>query len=169
MGINDYHDDIRQEQMWEMQALNSQNATSNLTSAHDNTLNGGCGNGLPTNGMSISSSGSSCSTGSTGSTTNGTNGPLSNGTGLNGVVSAAQVTVSNGVTGLGTGSNASATVGVGSDLTSNGTTQPSSVVSELQHVTNSLTVRNHPPTHSLIRLFMLTCFFLTFIASSTPS
>ncbi|XP_049280804.1 KH domain-containing, RNA-binding, signal transduction-associated protein 2-like [Anopheles funestus] len=144
--VPDYHDDIRQEQMWEMQALNSQNATSNLTSAHDNTLNGGCGNGLPTNGMSISSSGSSCSTGSTGSTTNGTmptnNGPLSNGTGLNGVVSAAQV-VSNGVTGLGTGSNASATVGVGSELNSNGSTQPSSVVAELQHVTNSLTHHQH--------------------------
>ncbi|XP_053661401.1 uncharacterized protein LOC128710374 [Anopheles marshallii] len=144
--VPDYHDDIRQEQMWEMQALNSQNATSNLTSAHDNTLNGGCGNGLPTNGMSISSSGSSCSTGSTGSTTNGTmptsNGPLSNGTGLNGVVSAAQV-VPNGVTGLGTGSNASAVVGVGTELTSNGSTQPSSVVSELQHVTNSLTHHQH--------------------------
>ncbi|XP_052891862.1 uncharacterized protein LOC128296677 [Anopheles moucheti] len=144
--VPDYHDDIRQEQMWEMQALNSQNATSNLTSAHDNTLNGGCGNGLPTNGMSISSSGSSCSTGSTGSTTNGTmptsNGPLSNGTGLNGVVSAAQV-VPNGVTGLGTGSNASAVVGVGTELTSNGSTQPTSVVSELHHVTNSLTHHQH--------------------------
>uniref|UniRef100_A0A8W7PA57 Uncharacterized protein n=2 Tax=gambiae species complex TaxID=44542 RepID=A0A8W7PA57_ANOCL len=138
----DYHDDIRQEQMWEMQALNSQNATCNLGSAHDNTLNGG--NGLTANGMSISSSGSSCSTGSTGSTTNGTmptnGGPLSNGTGLNGVVSAAQV-VPNGVAGLGTGTNPSASVpGVGSELSTNGSTQPSSVVSELQHVTSSLTV-----------------------------
>uniref|UniRef100_A0A182XKC5 Uncharacterized protein n=1 Tax=Anopheles quadriannulatus TaxID=34691 RepID=A0A182XKC5_ANOQN len=123
--------------MWEMQALNSQNA-------HDNTLNGG--NGLTANGMSISSSGSSCSTGSTGSTTNGTmptnGGPLSNGTGLNGVVSAAQV-VPNGVAGLGTGTNPSASVpGVGSELSTNGSTQPSSVVSELQHVTSSLTVSN---------------------------
>ncbi|XP_061501179.1 KH domain-containing, RNA-binding, signal transduction-associated protein 2 isoform X1 [Anopheles gambiae] len=143
--VPDYHDDIRQEQMWEMQALNSQNATCNLGSAHDNTLNGG--NGLTTNGMSISSSGSSCSTGSTGSTTNGTmptnGGPLSNGTGLNGVVSAAQV-VPNGVAGLGTGTNPSASVpGVGSELSTNGSTQPSSVVSELQHVTSSLTHHQH--------------------------
>uniref|UniRef100_A0A182PWC9 Uncharacterized protein n=1 Tax=Anopheles epiroticus TaxID=199890 RepID=A0A182PWC9_9DIPT len=137
--------------MWEMQALNSQNATSNLTSAHDNALNGGCGNGLTTNGMSISSSGSSCSTGSTGSTTNGTmaaNGPLSNGAaGLNGVVTAAQI-VPNGVAGLGTGTNPSASVGVASELgvgsstnnnNNNGSTQASSVVSELAHVTSSLT------------------------------
>ncbi|XP_035895186.1 KH domain-containing, RNA-binding, signal transduction-associated protein 2-like isoform X2 [Anopheles stephensi] len=142
--VPDYHDDIRQEQMWEMQALNSQNATSNLSSAHDNTLNGGCGNGLSTNGMSISSSGSSCSTGSTGSTTNGTmptNGPHSNG--LNGVVVSAAQVVSNGVTGLGTGSNASASIGVGSELGTNGSTQPSSVVTDLQHVTSSLTHHQH--------------------------
>ncbi|XP_050069828.1 uncharacterized protein LOC126557941 [Anopheles maculipalpis] len=144
--VPDYHDDIRQEQMWEMQALNSQNATSNLSSAHDNTLNGGCGNGLPTNGMSISSSGSSCSTGSTGSTTNGTmsaNGSHTNG--LNGVVVSAAQVIANGVTGLGNaGSNVSASVGVGSELGSNnGSTQPSSVVTDLQHVTNSLTHHQH--------------------------
>uniref|UniRef100_A0A182T4D5 Uncharacterized protein n=1 Tax=Anopheles maculatus TaxID=74869 RepID=A0A182T4D5_9DIPT len=104
--------------------------------------------------MSISSSGSSCSTGSTGSTTNGTmptNGPHSNG--LNGVVVSAAQVVSNGVTGLGTGSNASASVGVGSELGSNnGSTQPSSVVTDLQHVTNSLTVRQSyvtPASNSL--------------------
>ncbi|XP_049533904.1 probable serine/threonine-protein kinase DDB_G0267686 isoform X2 [Anopheles darlingi] len=133
--VPDYHDDIRQEQMWEMQALNSQNASSNLTTAHEtNGLNGnGCGNGLGTNGISISSSGSSCSTASNGSTTNGSLGPnsaaaasvgggggvLTNG---NGVLGAGGTVVQNGGGVLGGGgSNTSVTVGVGSDLNGNGT------------------------------------------------
>ncbi|XP_058062201.1 uncharacterized protein LOC131212377 [Anopheles bellator] len=143
--VPDYHDDIRQEQMWEMQALNSQNAATNLT--HDTGLNGGCGNGLGTNGISMSSSGSSCSTASTGSTANGSLGPtggLSNGTGLNGVVGA---TVSNGTNG-GLGSNASVTVGVGADLSntqSSAAVAAAATISDLQHVTNSLT--HHQQQH----------------------
>ncbi|XP_050085224.1 probable serine/threonine-protein kinase DDB_G0267686 isoform X2 [Anopheles aquasalis] len=165
--VPDYHDDIRQEQMWEMQALNSQNASSNLTTAHEtNGLNGnGCGNGLGTNGISISSSGSSCSTASNGSTTNGSLGPnsaagapgvgvLTNG---NGVLGGGGAVVQNGAGGAlgGAGSNASVTVGVGSgDLNGNGT-QPqqsqsvtaqatAATISDLQqHVTNSLTHHHH--------------------------
>uniref|UniRef100_A0A182F7W3 Uncharacterized protein n=1 Tax=Anopheles albimanus TaxID=7167 RepID=A0A182F7W3_ANOAL len=152
--------------MWEMQALNSQNASSNLTTAHEtNGLNGnGCGtNGLATNGISISSSGSSCSTASNGSTTNGSLGPnsaaaatsvgvLTNGNGVLGAGSGGAV-VQNGVGGGGglggAGSNASVTVGVGSgaDLNGNGTQSQSvtaasaATISDLQqHVTNSLTV-----------------------------
>ncbi|XP_035773699.1 branchpoint-bridging protein-like isoform X2 [Anopheles albimanus] len=167
--VPDYHDDIRQEQMWEMQALNSQNASSNLTTAHEtNGLNGnGCGtNGLATNGISISSSGSSCSTASNGSTTNGSLGPnsaaaatsvgvLTNGNGVLGAGSGGAV-VQNGVGGGGglggAGSNASVTVGVGSgaDLNGNGTQSQSvtaasaATISDLQqHVTNSLTHHHH--------------------------
>lgn len=66
--VPDYHDDIRQEQMWEMQALNSAQSVPNGT-------NGNC-NGTTLNGHSITSNGTN------GGTSNGN--VTLNGNGLNG-------------------------------------------------------------------------------------
>ncbi|XP_058448517.1 RNA-binding protein asd-2 isoform X2 [Malaya genurostris] len=53
--VPDYHDDIRQEQMWEMQALNSAQTGSNGTNGNCNGV--ALSNGHSTNGMSVNGNG----------------------------------------------------------------------------------------------------------------
>ncbi|XP_065077292.1 branchpoint-bridging protein-like isoform X2 [Ochlerotatus camptorhynchus] len=125
--VPDYHDDIRQEQMWEMQALNSAQSVPNGT-------NGNC-NGTTINGHNVNSS-----------SNNGTsNGNVTlNGNGLNGnpemmhhqscgVDSITSNGTANGSTSNGCGGVLSAGTTLGSDGTSNHPSQHTNSTNAQQH------------------------------------